>query len=255
MAMYRASARMLPIVLNYLPHSLSKLCLELFHLVAIGLPVAASPDRRQQRHSTTGYTRQLSQQQQQQQLVNGSSRLGRLQAEQPQDGHTQQQPLQAEQQQQQQDVVQPAALDSSSAMSCTASMSQPHQVAAAAAAAEQSTGAEVATAAHDMQAQAAATTADSNISSTARSSSLHNPQASSSSSSGISVRLTQLPLQQLRHLELEECCVDDAALTAILTAATGLRTLELAGGVVCHIVKGAAAALRVKYWLESHSNA
>jgi hypothetical protein len=116
-------------------------------------------------------------------------------------------------------------------MSCTASLPQPQEAAVAAAAA-QDTCAVAATAAHDQQSEAAATTADSNIKGTGRSSSLHDPHSSSSSSSSgvVSVRLTQLPLQQLVHLELEECCVDDAAMSGVLIAATGLRTLELAGG-------------------------
>jgi hypothetical protein len=155
---------MLPIVLNYLPHTLRKLCLESFHLVAIGLPVSASPVRvRQQRHSTTSYLVQSSpHQQQQQQLANGSSRLEKQQED--------------PQQQQQ---------------------------------------------------QAASQSEESSI------------------SSGISGHLSVLPLQQLVHLELEECCVDDAAMAAILAAATSLRTLELAGGRFGYAVGFVAAAVLV----------
>jgi hypothetical protein len=159
--MYRASTRMMPIVLNYLPHTLSKLCLESFHLVAIGLQVDANPIRRQQLHSTASYMRQQPLQQQQQ--ANGSTRFGQ----------------QIDEQQQ-----------------------------------------HMKHGSHTQRAEAAA--ADSGCSS----SNAANPVGSSS---GISSHLSTLPLQQLLHLELEECCVDDGAMAALLAAATGLRTLELAG--------------------------
>ncbi|KAF6251163.1 hypothetical protein COO60DRAFT_1645356 [Scenedesmus sp. NREL 46B-D3] len=229
MAMYRASARMLPIVLSYLPQSLSKLCLESFHLVATGLPVAASPGWHQQRHSTFSDIRQPSLQQQ---LGTSSSRLGRQQPDHQQQAHAEQQQHHAQLQQQrwqtvqevhQQDEVAAAPssnTDSSHAEPLATSMLQPPAAPTLAATASEDAGA-----GHGQQPTAAATPAGVLISS--GSSSSHGPHASSSA--GVSTRPAKLPLQQLRHLELEECCVDDAAMAAILMAATGLRTLQLTG--------------------------
>lgn len=207
--MYRAAARMMPIVLNYLPPCLEKLCLENFHLVVVGMPGRSDRTTQQQLNSTSSLWHRAQRQQQQP--------PGRQQQDQDDTSSTGTAQHRSEGEQQAAETAMPD--------SCSKPAAQ------AAAAADSSTM--DAAAVYDQPPAGADDTENGKARGGSSTSSSDGSRGagtcSTSSSKSSSSRLFRLPLQHLRHVELEECCVDDTAITALLGAATGLRTLELAG--------------------------
>lgn len=194
LAMYRATGLLLPLNLNYMPRTLTELCLQSYHLVAIGMP---QPRRAQLQQASTVPTSIVPDDQPAQQDDGAGT------APEPNAGG------EADAAASSSDGQQPEPSQQQDACLLPPSPTRAAKTDAGAA------GSSAVTAA----AKPAACSAGGCAGVT----------HGASSSSLARLALPQLPLPHLLHLELDGCRIDDDTLAALLMSSPALRALEVAG--------------------------